>query len=120
MSSTIQISLEQASDTCTIIYLSGDLTASAEQALDEAYQQACQAGAKTIILHFRQDDYINSAGLGLLLNLAAETRQSEQRLMAVMPMVHFQKIFAAVGLSPRLLTLYDSLDEALRVAEADE
>ena len=119
MNASIQISLKQASDTSTIIYLNGDLTALAKQAFNEAYEQACQAGATTIILHFRQDDYINSAGLGLLLSLAAKTQQREQQLMAIMPMPHFRKIFEVVGLT-QFLTLHETLDEAQRADEEDE
>ena len=114
----MQIQLEQANDSCSIIHLKGDLTSLASDALTEAHRQATQDGIRTIILHFHQDTYINSAGLALLLSLAAEGQQQTQQLMAVIPMLHFHKIFEMVNLT-HYVTLYQTLDEALSAAGVD-
>ena len=119
MKPAVQIQLDQVSDTITIIHLRGDLTASAKEALNEAYQQASQSGAQTLILHFRRDDYINSAGLGLLIDLVAEARKQEQKLLVVMPEMHFRKIFQSLGLT-QYMALFETLETALSAIEANE
>jgi anti-anti-sigma factor len=81
-----------------LIDLDGDVTIFAEERLQEAYRQATQAGARRLVINFRHSDYINSAGLALLIGIAADTRQRGQQLAFCGLTPHFQKIFRMVGL----------------------
>jgi anti-anti-sigma factor len=96
----------------TIIDLAGDVTTFAEEAINQAYQDASSDGARNIIFNFRVDDYINSAGIAILIGIVTEARKRDQRLLMTGLSNHFQKIFRMVGLT-QYADLYPSLDDAL-------
>ncbi len=96
----------------TIIDLAGDVTTFAEEAINEAYQHASSDGARNIIFNFREDDYINSAGIAILIGLVTEARKRDQRLLMTGLSGHFQKIFRMVGLT-QYADLYPTVEEAL-------
>ena len=101
----------------TIIDLAGDVTTFAEEAINQAYQDASADGAHNIIFNFRENDYINSAGIAILIGIVTEARKRDQRLLMTGLSGHFQKIFRMVGLT-QYADLYPALDEAL--ASLDE
>jgi anti-anti-sigma factor len=96
----------------TIIDLAGDITTFAEEEVNKAYQTASADGAHNIIFQFRESDYINSAGIAILIGIVTEARKRDQRLLMTGLSNHFQKIFRMVGLT-QYADLYLSLDEAL-------
>ena len=96
----------------TIIDLAGDITTFAEEAVNEAYHDASSHGAHNIIFNFREDDYINSAGIAILIGILTEARKRDQRLLMTGLSDHFQKIFRMVGLT-QYANVYPTLDEAL-------
>jgi anti-anti-sigma factor len=100
----------------TIIDLAGDVTTFAEEAINQAYQEASSNGAQNIIFQFREHDYINSAGIAILIGILTEARKRDQRLLMTGLSSHFQKIFRMVGLT-QYADLYLSLDEALASIE---
>ena len=65
----------------TIIDLEGDVTTFAEEAINQAYQAASADGAHNIIFNFREGDYINSAGIAILIGIVTEARKRDQRLL---------------------------------------
>ena len=83
----------------TIIDLAGDVTTFAEEAINQAYQDASSDGAHNIIFKFRESDYINSAGIAILIGILTEARKRDQRLLMTGLSNHFQKIFRMVGLT---------------------
>jgi len=96
----------------TIIELAGDVTTFAEEAINQAYQDASSDGAHNIIFNFREDDYINSAGIAILIGIVTEARKRDQRLLMTGLSNHFQKIFRMVGLT-QYADLYSTLEDAL-------
>ena len=96
----------------TIIDLAGDITTFAEEAINEAYHRASSDGAHNIIFNFREDDYINSAGIAILIGILTEARKRDQRLLMTGLSDHFQKIFRMVGLT-QYADVYPTLEEAL-------
>lgn len=100
----------------TIIDLAGDVTTFAEEAINNAYQEASSDGAHNIIFNFREHDYINSAGIAILIGIVTEARKRDQRLLMTGLSNHFQKIFRMVGLT-QYADLYPSLEEALASLE---
>jgi len=101
----------------TIIKLAGDVTTFAEEAINEAYHHASSDGAHNIIFNFREDDYINSAGIAILIGIVTEARKRDQRLLMTGLSSHFQKIFRMVGLT-QYADLYLTLEEALASIES--
>jgi anti-anti-sigma factor len=100
-------------DGVSIIDLIGDVTTFAEEKINGAYTQVTETGAKQILLNFRQNDYINSAGIAILIGVVTEVNRNSQRLAVSGLSQHFQRIFRMVGLS-QYIDIYQDEDEALR------
>ena len=111
MSDEIQVSIRGEGD-ITIIDLVGDVTTFAEEAINHAYRSATADGAINIIFNFRENDYINSAGIAILIGVVTEARKRDQKLLMTGLSAHFQKIFRMVGLT-QYADLYSSVEEAL-------
>jgi len=112
MSDEIQVDVQKVNGKTAIINLAGDVTTFAEKAINEAYQEVSSNGISNIIFNFRENDYINSAGIAILIGVVTEARKKNQRLIMAMPSSHFQKIFRMVGLT-QYADIYSSLEEAL-------
>ncbi|NOK60074.1 MAG: anti-sigma factor antagonist [Chloroflexi bacterium AL-W] len=100
-------------DGVAIIDLIGDVTTFAEEKINGAYAQITQQGSKNILLNFRQNDYINSAGIAILIGILTEVNSHEQRLAFSGLSQHFQKIFRMVGLA-QYADIYQDEDEAIQ------
>jgi anti-anti-sigma factor len=111
MSDQIQVLVRGEGNT-TIIDLIGDVTTFAEEAINQAYQKASAEGAVNIIFNFRENDYINSAGIAILIGVVTEARKRDQKLLMTGLSTHFQKIFRMVGLT-QYADLYPSVEEAV-------
>lgn len=83
---------EKIDDQTALIHISGDVTASSEPALMDAY---ARAGEKTrnVILDFSRLEYMNSGGIGLLVTLLVRANRQKQRLMATGLNEHYRQIF---------------------------
>ena len=95
-----------------IIDLVGDVTTFAEDKLNSAYQQVTSEGAHQVLLNFRQNDYINSAGIAILIGIVTEVNRNNQKLAVSGLSQHFQKIFRMVGLA-QYAEIYQNEDEAV-------
>lgn len=100
-------------DGVAIIDLIGDVTTFAEEKINSAYGQVTEHGAKNVLLNFRQNDYINSAGIAILIGVVTEVNRHNQRLAISGLSTHFQKIFRMVGLA-QYADIYQDEDEAVR------
>lgn len=96
----------------SVLDLKGDVTSFSEQAIKTAWEEAVSAGARKLILNFEQVNYMNSAGIAILIDLVAEARKSERRIALVWQNDHFRKILKMVGLT-RYLVIYPSETDAL-------
>lgn len=111
MSDDIHVSV-RGEENATVIDLEGDVTTFAEEAITQAYQSASSDGAENIIFNFRENDYINSAGIAILIGVVTEARKRDQKLLMTGLSAHFQKIFRMVGLT-QYADLHPSVSEAL-------
>lgn len=111
MSEGIQVTI-RTNSIATIIDLAGDITTFAEEAINQAYQTVSENGATNIIFNFRENDYINSAGIAILIGVVTEARKRNQHLLITGLSAHFQKIFRMVGLT-QYADIFQSVDEAL-------
>jgi len=100
-------------DGVAIIDLVGDVTTFAEEKITSAYNQVSSEGAKQILLNFRQNDYINSAGIAILIGVVTEVNRHSQKLAVSGLSQHFQKIFRMVGLA-QYAEIYQDEEEAVR------
>lgn len=111
MSDEIQVSVREENN-AAVIDLVGDVTTFAEEAINQAYQSVSSDGVSNIIFNFRENDYINSAGIAILIGVVTEARKREQKLLMTGLSAHFQKIFRMVGLT-QYADLYPTVEEAL-------
>lgn len=99
-------------DGVAIIDLVGDVTTFAEEKINTAYREVTNKGARFVLLNFRQNDYINSAGIAILIGIVTEVNRNNQRLAVSGLSQHFQKIFRMVGLA-QYAEIYQDEEEAL-------
>jgi len=82
-----------------IIDIQGDVTGTAENALMDAFSEASNGSARTILLNFSGLDYMNSSGIGLLVTLLIRTQRQKQKLLACGLSPHYQEIFTLTRLN---------------------
>lgn len=97
--------------------LNGEITVESEEKLKAMLPPDEEAGA--MVLDFSGVDYINSAGLALLIGLVRRCREAGRTMGAVKLSDHYRKIFHMIGLSD-YITLFDSEDAARRVLDAKD
>ena len=93
----IQVNL-RLEEKLAIIDLSGDVTGLAEKKLLAAYDKATSQKAKCIVFNFSSVNYINSAGMSVMITLLTRSQNQGVNLRAFGLSPHFQKIFDMVGL----------------------
>lgn len=99
-------------DGIVIVDLMGDVTTFAEEKINNAYREVTSQGASQVVLNFRQNDYINSAGIAILIGIVTEVNRNNQKLAFSGLSQHFQKIFRMVGLA-QYAEIYQTEDEAV-------
>lgn len=100
-------------DGIAIIDLVGDVTTFAEEKINQAYREITNQGAQYVLLNFRQNDYINSAGIAILIGIVTEVTRNNQKLAVSGLSQHFQKIFRMVGLA-QYAEIYQDEEEAIQ------
>ncbi len=101
----------------TILDLQGDLTALADADLMRAYHAAVASGAANLVLNFASTEYINSAGIGIIISLLTEAHAAGVTLVICGLRPHYQKIFRMVGLT-QYAEVFDSEETALQTLKA--
>jgi anti-anti-sigma factor len=103
-------------DGAAVIDLNGDVNASAEDALNEAYAKATAGGAGMVVLNFERAEYINSTGIALIVALLAQARASHVQVKAFGLSDHYREIFEITRLAD-FMTITDDEDRAVSGAE---
>jgi anti-anti-sigma factor len=96
-------------DGITVIDLTGEVSAAAEQMLVEAYAKT--NGAPVVLLDFSAVDYINSTGIALIVGLLAQARTAGQEVQARGLAEHYREIFRITRLSDFMTILDDAGEE---------
>jgi anti-sigma B factor antagonist len=99
----------------SVIEIEGDVTALAEQVLNEAYAQASANGVKTILMDFSKLAYMNSSGIGLLVTTLIRANRQGQKLLVCGLNEHYKHIFELTRLN-EAIGIYASEREALAAA----
>jgi anti-sigma B factor antagonist len=110
------INVRQISPKVSIIDIQGDLSASAEPALTNAYTQASGPTTRVIVINFSELAYMNSSGIGLLVTLLIRVNRQKQRLLCYGLSEHYLHIFALTRLSD-VIPLYSTEQETLDAAK---
>ena len=107
--------VRQVSNGVSVIDIHGEVNGFAENILMDAYNQANDNHAKSIILNFSDLEYMNSSGIGLLVTLLIRTQRQKQDLLAYGLSEHYEQIFELTRLN-EAISIYPGESEALTAA----
>lgn len=108
------MAVRKVNDHTTIIDIKGEVTASAENALMDAYTQA-GSHIRSVVLNFSDLEYMNSSGIGLLVTLLIRINRQKQRLLAYGLTEHYRQIFDLTRLD-EAIGIYGGEADALAAA----
>jgi anti-anti-sigma factor len=94
----LEVTLEER-DGVAVLALHGEVNASAEAALQEAYAGAAGGDPGAVVLDFGDVDYINSTGIALIVGLLAQARAREIEVRATGLSEHYREIFEITRLA---------------------
>jgi anti-sigma B factor antagonist len=103
------------SDSVAVVDIVGEVTGFAESTLTEAFNRACGASVRTIVLNFNGLEYMNSSGIGLLVTLLIRAQRQKLRLLACGLNEHYRQIFELTRLN-EAIGIYSSEADALAAA----
>lgn len=95
-----------------IIDIEGQFTGFAEKVMNEAYEQASASGASFILLNFAKLEYMNSAGIGLLVTMLIRAQRNNCKLAACGLSPHYRQIFELTRLEDAI-TIFETESDAL-------
>lgn len=112
MNQSVEISTRISGDVM-VLYVKGYVNATTGEKLEEAYEKASKSGVRKLLFHFHEkDSYINTGGMGVLIVIAAKSREKQQTIRVVVN-EHFRKIFDWMGLT-KYVTVFPTEEEALK------
>ncbi len=117
MAQDTQVSLRENGG-LVVLDIRGEITTFADAALTGAYRTASDGGAKSILLNFSGVDYLNSAGISIIIGLLIEARRAEQQLVMTGLTPHYHKIFQMMGLAQHA-PVFETEDEAVQFVAKD-
>jgi anti-sigma B factor antagonist len=111
----LSLAVRRVDPAISIIDITGDVTAFAEDALMQAYSQAVTPTGRAVILNFAGLTYMNSSGIGLLVTLLIRMNRQKQHLLACGLSEHYRHIFELTRLSDAI-GIYDTEYAAVAAA----
>ena len=94
-----------------------DVTAQTRETAYTAYNELARARIKALSLNFSATDYMNSAGIGLIINLVEDATQAGRRVYAFGLGSHYRKLFNMVGLTERITLVADEHEARQKAAD---
>ena len=111
--STLMMDVRRVNEAASIVDVKGDITATSEPALMDAFARASGDKTRAVVLNFDGLEYMNSGGIGLLVTLLVRANRQKQRLLAFGLSDHYRQIL-------ELTRLYEAIgvhvDEAAALA----
>src|SRR5579859_6754322 len=94
-----------------------DVTAQTRETAYSAYNELARARVRTLLLNFENTDYMNSAGIGLVISLVEDATQAGRTVYAFGLTSHYRKLFNYAGLMERLTLAADEQDAKKRITQ---
>lgn len=101
-------------DGAGIIDIHGEMNASADAALSNAYGRASEMG-DVVVLNFSGLEYMNSSGIGLLVTLLIRANRQKKKLVICGLSEHYRHIFQITRLDDAM-TIYETEEQAIAQA----
>lgn len=95
-----------------VVAVAGEITASSEATLMEAYARAATDGVRAVLLDFTHLDYMNSTGIGLLVTLLVRAGRHHVQLLACGLSDHYRQIMELTRLD-EAIAVHDTEASAL-------
>lgn len=93
-----------------------DVTAQTRETAYSAYNELARAKVQALAFNFGNTDYMNSAGIGLVISLVEDATQAGRKVLAYGLASHYRKLFNMVGLMERLSLAADEQDAKAKAA----
>jgi anti-sigma B factor antagonist len=100
----------------SVIDLTGEISASAEQVMLDAYDQVSAQNTGKVLLDFAQVEYINSTGIALIVRLFSQALKARQIIAVSGLNEHYTEIFKITRLA-EYARLYPDRESALQELE---
>jgi len=94
-----------------------DVTAQTRETAYTAYNVLASAKVDLVALNFDNSDYLNSAGIGLIISLVEDALQAGRKVFAYGLSSHYKKLFSMVGLTERLILVADEAEARSKISE---
>ena len=112
---TVSMGVRTPDETISVIDIDGEITATCEAVLMDAYGRASGERTRWVVLNFTGLEYMNSGGIGLLVTLLVRANRAKQKLLAYGLSEHYRQIFDLTRLD-EAIGIHDTEDEAVGAA----
>jgi anti-sigma B factor antagonist len=94
-----------------------DVTAQTRETAYTAYNALAAERIDLLSLNFANSDYLNSAGIGLIISLVEDATQSGRKVFAYGLSSHYRKLFSMVGLTERIILVENEAEARSKISE---
>ena len=108
----MEIILEKQ-DAVSVFRLNGRLDSNTSQGFEEKVFGAISDGSKSMVIDFKDIDYISSAGLRVILKATKALRREKGKIMLCSMQDYVKEVFEIAGFDT-FLPIVGSMDEALQ------
>ena len=95
-----------------LIQITGDLTATSTDAVNEAFRAAAESGKTTYVVSFREEDHLTSTGIAVLINLITAAHDRGMSLRISHPSAHYREVFETMAMA-QFAQIFSNEEDAL-------
>ncbi|MBN1965981.1 MAG: hypothetical protein JW910_15135 [Anaerolineae bacterium] len=95
-----------------------DVTAQTRESAYRAYSDLARERVLVVGMNFEASDYLNSAGIGLVISLVEDATHAGRRVFGYGLSSHYRKLFGMVGLVERMTLVADEAAMLVQVQAA--
>ncbi len=97
-----------------------DVTAQTREAAYQAYFELVRARVRVVGMNFEASDYLNSAGIGLIISLVEDASRADRQVYGYGLSSHYRKLFGMVGLTEQMVVVNDVDEMLLKISGGAE
>ncbi len=96
-----------------------DVTAQVRESAYQAYNELARARVAVVGMSFTASDYLNSAGIGLVISLVEDASMAGRQVYGFGLSGHYRKLFGMVGLTEQMTLVADNAAMLARLGSPD-
>jgi anti-sigma B factor antagonist len=105
--------IEEKQGGINIFKLNGRLDSNTSQGFEQKHFQAISDGSKTVVVDFKELDYISSAGLRVILKATKAIKREDGQIMLCSMQDYVKEVFEIAGFDS-FLPIVGTMDDALK------